>query len=137
MFLSTRKKSHVSWRSTLAALSWARAYRRMAFRRGISMFLIQRMVWLMSEDWIYDYVSADDVDDMNRSADRIRRNMEGGIRLTLNADNQSAVDLCRIWRDALGGDRMAWVKISSFVAGIVNTVEAHLDEEGINPYEAD
>lgn len=91
----------------------------------------------MSEDWIYDYVSADDVDDMNRSADRIRRNMEGGIRLTLNADNQSAVDLCRIWRDALGGDRMAWVKISSFVAGIVNTVEAHLDEEGINPYEAD
>ena len=91
----------------------------------------------MSEDWIYDYVSADDVDDMNRSADRIRRNMEGGIRLTLNADNQSAVDLCRIWRDALGGDRMAWVKISAFVASIVNTVEAHLDEEGINPYEAD
>jgi hypothetical protein len=95
------------------------------------------MVWLMSEDWIYDYVSADDVESMNRNADRLERNMRGGIRLTLNADNESAVDLCRIWRDALQGDRMAWVKISSFVAGIVDTVEAHLDEEGINPYEAD
>jgi hypothetical protein len=137
MFLFIRRRLPESWQCTLAALSWAKAYRRMAFHRGIYMFLIQRMVWLMSEDWIYDYVSADDVESMNRNADRLERNMRGGIRLTLNADNESAVDLCRIWRDALQGDRMAWVKISSFVAGIVDTVEAHLDEEGINPYEAD
>lgn len=91
----------------------------------------------MSEDWIYEYVSADEVESMNKNAKRIERRMKGGIRLTLNADNETAVDLCHIWRAAMEGDRMAWVKISAFVAGIVSTVEDHLSEEGINPYEAD
>lgn len=121
----------------LVAYWWGGEFRKMVCRGDLFSSITEMMVVKMSEDWIYEYVSADDVDSMSRNAERIKRNMQGGIRLTLNADNESAVDLCRIWADALSGDRMAWVKISSFVAGIVATVEAHLDEEGINPYEAD
>ena len=57
------------------------------------------------------------------------------ISLVLNADNQSAIDLCQYWRRALHGDKMAWVKVASFVSGIIATIEMHLEEEGINPYE--
>jgi hypothetical protein len=33
------------------------------------------------------------------------------------------------------GDPMAWLRISSFMSGIITTLEVHLYEEGINPYE--
>lgn len=89
----------------------------------------------MSDEWIYDIMSKEDVDRINNSADKLEHAMSGGISLVLNADNQSAIDLCQYWRRALHGDKMAWVKVASFVSGIIATIEMHLEEEGINPYE--
>jgi hypothetical protein len=38
---------------------------------------------------------------------------------------------------ALQGSPMSWVKVSSFLAGIIETIEQHLFDENINPYEQD
>lgn len=89
----------------------------------------------MSEDWIYDIIPKDEVDKINVSASRMEKNMSGGISIVLNSDNQSAVDLCRYWREALYGNKSAWLKVGSFMSGIIATIEMHLHEEGIDPYE--
>jgi tyrosyl-tRNA synthetase len=87
------------------------------------------------EDWIYDIVPRAQVESMNTNAKKIEKNMEGGVTLVLSSDNESAIELCNYWRNALQGDAMSWLRISSFMAGIIETIEIHLSEEGINPYE--
>ena len=87
------------------------------------------------QDWIYDIVPKSQIESMNLNAKKIEKNMSGGITIVLSSDNESAMELCRYWRNALQGDAMSWIKISSFMAGIIETVEIHLSEEGINPYE--
>ena len=89
----------------------------------------------MSEDWIYDIIPKDEVDRINASAERMEKHMAGGISIVLNSDNQSAIDLCKQWRGALYGDKTAWIKVGSFMSGIIATIESHLHEEGIDPYE--
>lgn len=87
------------------------------------------------EDWIYDIVPKAQVESMNTNAKKIQRNMESGVTLVLSSDNESAIELCNYWREALQGDATSWLRISSFMAGIIETLEIHLSEEGINPYE--
>ena len=87
------------------------------------------------QDWIYDIVPKSQIESMNLNAKKIEKNMSGGITIVLSSDNESAMELCLYWRNALQGDAMSWIKISSFMAGIIETVEIHLSEEGINPYE--
>jgi tyrosyl-tRNA synthetase len=89
----------------------------------------------MSDDWIYDIVPKEQIDSINRNADKTISNMSGGVTIMLGADNQSAIDLCQYWQQALSGDATAWIRISSFMAGIIETIEEHLFEEGINPYD--
>ena len=89
----------------------------------------------MSDDWIYDIAPKEQIDSINANADKTISNMSGGLSIVLGANNQSAIDLCQCWRQALMGDATAWIKVSSFMAGIIETIEEHLFEEGINPYE--
>jgi hypothetical protein len=91
----------------------------------------------MSDEWIYDIIPREQVESINKKADKTLYNMSGGISLVLTTDNQSAVDLCQNWRMALQGSPMAWIKVSSFLAGIIETIEQHLFDENINPYEQD
>jgi len=46
-----------------------------------------------------------------------------------------AVEMCRTYRDAIFGDKQSWMQLTAFLQKIVQTLETHLGEEGINPYE--
>jgi hypothetical protein len=115
---------------------WAKEYRKTVCRSGVYMLLI-RKGRKMSDEWIYDIIPREQVESINKKADKTLYNMSGGISLVLTTDNQSAVDLCQNWRMALQGSPMAWIKVSSFLAGIIETIEQHLFDEDINPYEQD
>ena len=115
---------------------WAKEYKKTVCRSGVYMLLI-RKGRKMSDEWIYDIIPKDQVESINKKADKTLYNMSGGISLVLTTDNQSAVELCQNWRMALQGSPMSWVKVSSFLAGIIETIEEHLFDENINPYEQD
>lgn len=117
-----------------ATLMWVKEYRKTVCRSGVYMLLIRRGK-KMSDDWIYDIVPKEQIDSINKNADKTISNMSGGLTIMLGADNQSAIDLCQYWQQALSGDATAWIRISSFMAGIIETIEEHLLEEGINPYD--
>ena len=117
-----------------ATLMWVKEYRKTVCRSGVYMLLIRKGK-KMSDDWIYDIVPKEQIDSINENANKTISNMSGGLNIVLSANNQSAIDLCQCWRQALMGDATAWIKVSSFMAGIIETIEEHLFEEGINPYE--
>ena len=116
-----------------ATLMWVKEYRKTVCRSGVYMLLI-RKGRKMSDDWIYEIAPKEQIESINANADKTISNMSGGLTIMLGADNQSAIDLCQYWRRALSGDATAWIRISSFMAGIIETIEEHLFEEGINPY---
>jgi len=91
----------------------------------------------MSDEWIYEIAPAEQINSINKNADKTIKNMSGGVSIVLGTDNQSAVDLCQTWSRALNGDPTAWIRISSFMSGIIETIEEHLLEENINPYDVE
>jgi len=101
------------------------------------MLLIRKGKRKMSDegDWIYNIIPHEQADDMHDSMKRIEKRTQNGVTIMLSANDESAVEMCRTWQEALHGSGIAWIKISSFVAGIIGTIEMHLEEEGINPYE--
>lgn len=101
------------------------------------MLLIRKGRKKMSDqnDWIYGIIPKEQADDMYDNMERIEKRVQNGVTIMLSANDESAVEMCRTWQEALHGSGMAWIKISSFVAGIIGTIEEHLNEEGINPYE--
>jgi len=113
---------------------WVGEYRKTVCRSGVYMLLI-RKGRKMSDEWIYDIAPKEQIDSINEQADKTLFNMSGGVSLVLSTDNQSAIDLCQNWKLAIGGNAMSWVRISTFMAGIIETLETHLFEENINPYE--
>jgi len=121
----------------MATLLWVREYQKTVCRSGVYILLIRkgRKKMAEEEDWIYDIVPKSQVESMNTNAKKIEKNMKGGVTLVLSSDNESAIELCNYWRNALQGDAMSWLRVSSFMAGIIETLEVHLSEEGINPYE--
>lgn len=92
----------------------------------------------MSEegDWIYNIIPAEQADSMNKNMEQIEERSKSGVTIVMSANDESAIEICRTWQEALQGDSIAWIKISSFVSGIISTIEEHLEEEGINPYES-
>jgi hypothetical protein len=128
----------LSLQKRLATLLWVKEYRQTVFRQGTYLLKIREGRKKMSEqgDWIYDIVPEDQVNSMNYNASKIENNMQSGVSIVLSANNESAVDLCQHWKRCMQGETKAWIKISSFVSGIVATIELHLEEEGINPYES-
>lgn len=86
-------------------------------------------------DWIYSIIPKEQADDMHKKMERIEKRSQSGVTIMMSANDESAVEMCRTWQEALHGSGVAWIKISSFVAGIIGTIEMHLEEEGINPYE--
>ena len=101
------------------------------------MLLIRKERKKMSDeaDWIYNIIPHEQADDMHENMERIEKRTQNGVTIMLSANDEAAVEMCRTWQEALHGSGMAWIKISSFVSGIIGTIEMHLEEEGINPYE--
>lgn len=126
-------------RRTLATLWWVREFRKTVSQTGAYILLIakERRKMSDSDDWIYDIVPPAQVESMNHQAELIERRMTGGVSIVLSADNQTAVELCQHFTRAMRGEALAWVKVTSFLYGIISTLEQHLQEEGINPYEED
>ena len=86
-------------------------------------------------DWIYNIIPQEQADDLTERMEVIEKRSQSGVTIMLSATDESAVEICRTWQNALQGNSMAWVKMSSFMSGIISTIEEHLNEEGINPYE--
>ena len=121
----------------MATLLWVREYRKMVCQSGVYMLLIRKERKKMSDqnDWIYSIIPKEQADDMHERMEQIEQRSQNGVTIVMSANDESAVEICRTWQEALHGDAMAWIKISSFVSGIIGTIEEHLNEEGINPYE--
>jgi uncharacterized protein YhaN len=86
-------------------------------------------------DWIYNIIPKEQVDSMTENMEKIEERSKNGVTIVMSANNESAVEMCRTWQQALQGSSLSWIKISAFVSGIISTIEEHLEEEGINPYE--
>jgi hypothetical protein len=101
------------------------------------MLLIRKGKKNMSDEssWIYDIIPEAQAKEMNEKGEKIKDFMNNGVTVVLSASNQSAIEICQTWQHSLSGDPFAWVKISSFMAGLIATIEEHLFDEGINPYE--
>jgi hypothetical protein len=125
------------WRPSLARRLWVKEYQKMGCPTDSYMYRIAQEAKKMSnqDDWIYGIIPKDEADKMRQGAERLERNMDSGITLVLSADNQSAIDLCRAWEMAMSGDMKGWVRLSAFMMNLVNTIEHHLHDEGIDPYE--
>lgn len=98
------------------------------------MFLIRKEKLRMDDniEWLRWIIPANQIESMQENFAKIEHRMSGGINIVLTADNQSAVELCQNWQRALRGDPYAWVKMSAFIDGLVETVTEHLEEEGID-----
>jgi hypothetical protein len=138
MLKSALQRLLLYFQKRLAIRLWVREYRQTVFRQGTYLLKIREGRKKMSEqgDWIYDIVPEEQVNSMNYNASKIESNMQGGVSIVLSANNESAIDLCQNWKRCMQGETRSWIKISSFISGIVATIELHLDEEGINPYES-
>lgn len=90
---------------------------------------------MSGDEWIYEIVPHEQVESINDKAEQIERNMDSGVSIVLTADNQSAIEMCQYWRKSMKGDFDAAFKVTAFVSSIIATIEHHLHEEGIDPYE--
>jgi len=87
------------------------------------------------DDWIYDIIPAKQVAEIEGKAEELHKNMDNGLNIVLGASNDSAIRLCQTYQKGLRGDIESWIHVMGFVAALIETIEQHLDEEGINPYE--
>jgi len=110
-----------------------KAYRRTGFQPDI--FMLRTEQNMSDDEWIYEIVPHEQIESMQDKAEQIKRNMDEGVSIVLTADNQSAIEMCQCWRKSMKGDIEAAFKIASFMSSIISTIENHLMEEGINPYE--
>jgi hypothetical protein len=122
---------------TLVTLLWVKEYQQTVCQTGAYLLLIRQGRKKMDEeqDWIHNIVPHSQIESMMVNAKKIEKGMDDGVSIVMSTDNLSAVELCQCWQLALYGDKKAWLKMSSFLANIVATIEEHLAEEGINPYE--
>lgn len=88
-----------------------------------------------SEDWIYDIIPANQIEEMENTAEAVERNLNNGVNIVLSATNDSAIKLCRSYAKGKHGDIKHWMHIVQFMDSFIAAVEQHLIEENINPYE--
>jgi len=133
--VSTKLRKYL--KRTLGTLLWVREYQQTVCQMGAYILLIRQGRKKMDEeqDWIHQIVPHSQIESMRVNAKKIEKGMDDGVSIVMSTDNLSAVELCQCWQLALYGDKKAWIKMSSFLGNIVATIEEHLAEEGINPYE--
>jgi len=88
-----------------------------------------------SQDWIYDIIPANQIEEMETSAEVVERNLNNGVNIVLSASNDSAIKLCRSYAKGKHGSIKDWMHIIQFMDSFIGAVEQHLVQEDINPYE--
>lgn len=88
-----------------------------------------------SDEWIYDIIPANQVEEIEDKADRLHYNLSNGVNVVLSASNDSAIKLIRAFYAGNKGNMEAWLHVVGFMASLINTIEDHLDQEGIDPYD--
>ena len=86
-------------------------------------------------DWIYDIIPANQIEEMEISAEAVERNLNNGVNIVLSASNDSAIKLCRSYARGKHGSIKDWMHIVQFMDSFIEAVEQHLVQEDINPYE--
>ena len=86
-------------------------------------------------DWIYDIIPANQIEEMETSAQAVERNLSNGVNIVLSASNDSAIKLCRSYTRGKHGSIKDWMHIVQFMDSFIEAVEQHLVQENINPYE--
>lgn len=86
-------------------------------------------------DWIYDIIPANQIEEMEISAEVVERNLNNGVNIVLSASNDSAIKLCRSYARGKHGSIKDWMHIVQFMDSFIEAVEQHLVQEDINPYE--
>ena len=79
--------------------------------------------------WIYDIIPEAQAKAMNAKGEKIKDFMNNGVTVVLSASNQSAIEICQTWQNSLSGDPFAWVRISSFMAGLIETIEQQVFQD--------
>lgn len=87
-----------------------------------------------NEEWIYGIIPAEQVEEIENKAERLEYNLDNGINIVLIANNDSAIKLCRAFDASKKGDMTSWAYIKGFMSSLIETIEAHLRDEGIDPY---
>lgn len=80
-------------------------------------------------DWIYQFMSKTEADNMERKMENIERNTNTIVTMMISATREDVIDLCKTWDKAVSGDPYAWLRISSFVEHLVDNMKEHLEEE--------
>ena len=86
------------------------------------------------EDWIYDIIPAKQVEEIEMKAENLENNLNNGLNVVLSASNDSAIRLCRAYWNGTKGNIEAWMHIMGFLDALINTIEEHLEDEGIDPH---
>jgi hypothetical protein len=87
-----------------------------------------------SYGWIYDIIPAKQVEEIESKAKNLQQNLDNGVNVVLSATNDSAIRLCRAYYDGTQGNLDAWMHIMGFLSALIDTIEEHLEDEGIDPY---
>ena len=87
------------------------------------------------DNWIYELMPEAEADQINAESIVTAAREQGGVTLELHASDEVAIQMCLAYKSALSGDTAAWSTIQVFLGGILELLETHLFEEGINPYE--
>ena len=106
------------------------------YKQTVCMFTTERKSMSGDEydDWIYDIIPAKQVEEIEYNAENLQRNLNNGINVVLSATNDSAIRLCKAYNSGIKGNINAWVHVMGFLESLIETIENHLDDEGIDPY---
>ena len=77
---------------------------------------------------------AKQVQEIELKAERLKYDLDNGVNVVLSASNDSAIRLCRAYFEGTKGNIEAWMHIMGFLNALINTIENHLEDEGIDPH---
>lgn len=78
-------------------------------------------------DWIGDFMSQDEIEEMYERITDVQANASGGISLTLSASLDSAEEMLAAWHNARAGDVRAGLKIHIFMDHIMRELERYIN----------
>ena len=109
----------------------------MVYTQTVYISVIKRKIMSSNEpeNWIYDIIPANQIEEIETSAETVERNLNNGVNIVLSASNDSAIRLCRSYARGKHGSIKDWMHIVQFMDSFIEAVEQHLVQEDINPYE--
>ena len=79
-------------------------------------------------DWIRDFLSQDEIEEMYERTADVQASATGGISLTLSASVDAAEEMLAAWHNARLGDVRAGLKVHLFMDHIMREIERYIGE---------